>query len=165
MWDSGVDLALAKIIALETTVGESVGVPRFSYVQLAGQAPHRGAEIICVGQPGRDDLESKSRRKTKYNLVEISEGCFRGMVPGVDPLDNEEIGTLMHDAWTYWGHSGAPLLSRDSGMLVGIHSSWDDKTTMRHGVPLVAVKWFIERNLTIIGNLETRRISNGETED
>lgn len=99
----------------------------------------RGAEIICIGQPGRDDLESSTARKTKYSLVEVSEGCFRGMVIGIDPLDNSSIGTLKHDAWTYWGHSGAPLLRKDDGTLVGLHSSWDNETAMRHGIPLVAI--------------------------
>lgn len=28
-----------------------------------------------------------------------------------DLHNNEEIGALKHDCWTYWGHSGAPLLS------------------------------------------------------
>ena len=76
--------------------------------------------IICLGQPGRDDLESEDRKSTTYNLVEVSEGCFRGLVKGRDVQDNEDIGSLMHDAWTYWGHSGAPLLREADGRLVGL---------------------------------------------
>lgn len=63
------------------------------------------------------------------------------MVSGQDPNDNEEIGSLMHDAWTYWGHSGAPLLLRGGeGGLVGLHSIWDEGTGMRHGVPAAAIE-------------------------
>jgi hypothetical protein len=69
------------------------------------------------------------------------------MIPDVDPQDNSEIGTLKHDAWTYWGHSGAPLLRRVDGSLLGLHSSWDDSTAMRHGVPLVAIKSFLSEHL------------------
>ena len=69
--------------------------------------------------------------------------CAGGMIPGADPHENFEIGTMKHDAWTYWGHSGAPLLLEEDGTLIGIHSSWDDQTTMRHGIPLIAIKHFM----------------------
>lgn len=103
-------------------------------------------------------MEAPGNQKTRYNLVEVSEGAFRGLVKGVDPHDNSEIGTLRHDAWTYWGHSGAPLLRRIDGTLIGLHSSWDDKTAMMHGVPLVAIEWFVKRHL-----LELERVG-GEIE-
>jgi hypothetical protein len=138
-WDSFRDLALLKIIAIEST---SQGVPTFRTVKLYQGKMSYKMSILCIGQPGRDDLESKESRKTTYNLVEVSEGTFRGMVKGVDPQDNEDIGALMHDAWTYWGHSGAPLLREVDG-LVGLHSSWDDGTAMRHGVPGDAIREFL----------------------
>lgn len=50
----------------------------------------------------------------------------------------------MHDCWTYWGHSGAPLMLRATGELVGLHSSWDDQSGMRRGVPLVALRAFLD---------------------
>jgi hypothetical protein len=137
-------LALLKIVAVET---EEEGVPRFESVELWEGEMRYKVPVICIGQPGRDDLESKDRRSTTYNLVEISEGCFRGMVKGRDAQDNEDIGTLMHDAWTYWGHSGAPLLREADGKLVGLHSSWDDRTAMRHGVPGVAIREFLKIHL------------------
>ena len=148
-WDSFRDLALLKIIAVESDVekvraGET---PSFRSVSLYEGKMGYKMPIICIGQPGRDDLESKESRKTTYNLVEVSEGTFRGMVKGVDPQDNEDIGTLMHDAWTYWGHSGAPLLREADGSLVGLHSSWDDTTAMRHGVPGAAIREFLMRHL------------------
>ncbi|KAF7170316.1 hypothetical protein CNMCM5623_002760 [Aspergillus felis] len=145
-WDSRRDLALARITALERLppAGSQVSlIPSFAYVPLAPPSSSLNAEILCIGQPGADDLESSTPQKTAYDLIEISEGRLRGLIPGADPHDNEEIGTLKHDAWTYWGHSGAPLLRRTDGILLGLHSSWDDTTAMRHGVPLVALREFL----------------------
>lgn len=72
------------------------------------------------------------------------------MIPGADPDNNSEIGSLKHDAWTYWGHSGAPLLKAVDGTLIGLHSSWDDKTAMRHGVPLIAIKHFLQQQVEAV---------------
>ncbi|KAJ7186105.1 trypsin-like cysteine/serine peptidase domain-containing protein [Mycena filopes] len=144
-WDLTRDLALLKIIAVEADA-----VPEaFPFLAPATTPPIPGVRIVCIGQPGQDDLESTSARRTKYHLVEISEGAFRGMVPGADPQDNAEIGTLKHDAWTYWGHSGAPLVGKADGRLVGLHSSWDDQTAMRHGVPHAAISAFLEIHLGV----------------
>ncbi|KAJ7240874.1 hypothetical protein B0H12DRAFT_1134356 [Mycena haematopus] len=71
------------------------------------------------------------------------------MVLGADPHDNSEIGTLRHDAWTYWGHSGAPLIDEAEGTLVGLHSSWDDETAMRHGVPHAAIQAFLHSHFML----------------
>ncbi|KAJ5297653.1 hypothetical protein N7508_007902 [Penicillium antarcticum] len=149
-WDERRDLALAKIVQIEILDELCRGpvAPIFSYVPIA-KSMSFSSPIFCIGQPGADDLESVSLRKTAYDLFELSEGRICGMLAGADPQDNSEIGTLKHTAWTYWGHSGAPLLRRSDGALLGLHSSWDDTTTMRHGVPLAAIRSFITENLPI----------------
>ncbi|OJD16058.1 hypothetical protein AJ78_03731 [Emergomyces pasteurianus Ep9510] len=154
VWDGKCDLALLKIIAIEsydasTTRGDNNGTS-FPFVALSPRMPAVNTPIICIGQPGSEDLESTTNQKTNYDLVEVSRGSFRGIIPGVNPCDNSEIGTLKHDAWTYWGHSGAPLLKAMDGNLVGLHSSWDDKTGMRHGVPLVAIEGFLRDHGEVI---------------
>jgi len=153
-WDPKRDLALLKIIAIELPAlreGE-IEIPSFTFVPLAAGTPSPKEAITCIGQPGRDDLESNGNKRTKYNLIELSEGRLRGMVSNADPQDNSEIGTLKHDAWTYWGHSGAPLLGSKDGALVGLHSSWDDQTAMRHGIPLLAIVGFLREHLAdVIG--------------
>ncbi|CAF9930158.1 hypothetical protein IMSHALPRED_008094 [Imshaugia aleurites] len=154
-WDRIRDLALLKILAIESDTGKEGGIPTFSFVPRSPRAPTHRAPIVCIGQPGRDDLESTSSRRTKYNLVEVSEGMFRGMIPGANPDENSDIGTLKHDAWTYWGHSGAPLLLEEDGTLIGLHSSWDDETTMRHGIPLVAIKHFLQERMTVAAGRST----------
>lgn len=98
-------------------------------------------KLFCVGQPGRDDLESKSARKTNYDVVSTSTGCYEKCLPG-DVNDNSEIGKLQHDCWTYWGHSGAALLNSKCEVL-GLHSSWDDELGTRHGVHLNAIQNFL----------------------
>jgi hypothetical protein len=150
VWDPRRDLALAKVIHVEMEQPQpgdtDVRCPIFSYISPATiQDPTES--IFCIGQPGADDLESSMPRKTAYDLIEVSGGRLCGLIPNVDPHDNSEIGVLKHDAWTYWGHSGAPLLRSSDGALVGLHSSWDESTAMRHGVPLVAIRALLEANL------------------
>ncbi|KAJ6564676.1 trypsin-like cysteine/serine peptidase domain-containing protein [Mycena capillaripes] len=148
-WDLTRDLALLKIVVLESAA-DTDAVRTFPFIHPAAHAPTKGTPIICIGQPGQDDLESVSARRTKYPFIEVSEGSMCGMVEGADPQDNSEIGTLMHDAWTYWGHSGAPLIHAGEGTLVGLHSSWDDRTAMRHGVPHAAVEAFLAIHLNVV---------------
>jgi len=52
-------------------------------------------------------------------VLHISTGLSRGYASGQDAQDNLEIGALTHDCWTYWGHSGAPLVETSTGCLVG----------------------------------------------
>lgn len=151
VWDSTRDLALLRIIAIESSASQKTAIPVFSFVPLSSSAPSFKTPIVCIGQPGSDDLESTSDRSTNYNVVEVSEGKFCGMMPGADPENNSEIGSLKQYVWTYWGHSGAPLLKAADGTLIGLHSSWDDKTAMRHGVPLIAIKHFLQQVDAAIG--------------
>ncbi|KAJ7069963.1 trypsin-like cysteine/serine peptidase domain-containing protein [Mycena amicta] len=143
VWDAVRDLALLKITAVESTTE----IPSFEFIRISDRAPATGTPIVCIGQPGQDDLESKTAQRTNYPFIFVSDGRVRGMVPGADPQDNAEIGSLKHDAWTYWGHSGAPLIRTADGTLVGLHSSWDDKTAMRHGVPHAAIQEFLRLHL------------------
>ncbi len=150
VWDAKRDLALLKIVAIESEVGQEGMVPVFKSIPSNSKVLGIKMSILCIGQPGRDDLESApgSNKKTKYNLMEISEGTYKGLVKGADPQDCSDIGSLMHDAWTYWGHSGAPLVKVSDGTLVGLHSSCDEETGIRHGVPAVAIAEFLERQLS-----------------
>jgi hypothetical protein len=156
VWDGRRDLALGRIVCVE-----GVDVPDiFAFMSLPPsrlESPelYMRTPILCIGQPGADDLESERPRKTDYALVEISEGKLRGLIPNADPQDNSEIGTLKHDAWTYWGHSGAPLLCRETGSLLGLHSSWDDETAVRHGIPLVAIQEFLMEHLPGLSTRES----------
>ncbi|KAF2242844.1 trypsin-like serine protease [Trematosphaeria pertusa] len=159
-WDPQRDLALLRVIAAEPPtlpqsqfLSHSHSNPKSMHQTLT--FPHASlfpsshplqpsTPLLCIGHPGSEDLEvSKPGVATGYDVLHISSGAYRGLALGQDAQDNSEIGALMHDCWTYWGHSGAPLLERRTGELVGLHSSWDEETGMRRGVPGEAVRAFL----------------------
>jgi hypothetical protein len=149
-WDAQRDLALLRIVAAQKIEGasSSSGEQEFPFISLAESTPKRDASLGCIGHPGSEDLEaSLPGAKTNYDVLHVSVGAFRGYAVGQDLQDNSEIGALEHDCWTYWGHSGAPLVDRRTERLVGLHSSWDEETRMRRGIPLEAVRSFMERNV------------------
>ncbi|KAM0431020.1 hypothetical protein ACHAPT_005657 [Fusarium lateritium] len=138
-WDPTRDLALLMIVAAEPPHRP------FPYARLAASPPKTNTRLFCVGHPGSEDLEAERRGvPTEYDALVLSEGTFRGLASGQDPQDNSEMGSLKHTCWTYWGHSGAGLFDRKTGMLVGVHSSWDEDTGMRRGVPFEALLAFLE---------------------
>lgn len=137
-WDATRDLALLVIIK------SSSQSTSFPYAALSATPPQVSTRLICIGHPAAEDLEAPlPGTKTGYDTLVLSTGTFRGLADQ-DPQDNSNIGALMHSCWTYWGHSGAPLVDRRSGDLVGLHSSWDDQTGMRRGVPLEALTAFLD---------------------
>lgn len=150
-WDAQRDLALLRITSAQTPYVDNRAIAHtggpiqgFPFVRLADAPPPLGSRLICIGHPGSEDLENEQPGvKTNYEVLHLSTGVFRGYADGQDPQDNSEIGALMHDCWTYWGHSGAPILDRRSGKLIGLHSSWDDQTAMRRGVTLEAIQAFL----------------------
>ncbi|KAK4183010.1 trypsin-like cysteine/serine peptidase domain-containing protein [Podospora australis] len=140
-WDPVRDLSLLQITAASSPPGGS-----FPAVTPADHPPPVDTKLICVGHPGSEDFEADEEGvATGYDVLHLSTGAFRGYAERQDVQDNSEIGALQHDCWTYWGHSGAPLLDRDTGRLVGLHSSWDDETGMRRGVGIEAVGEFLRR--------------------
>ncbi|KAL2881783.1 hypothetical protein SGCOL_002939 [Colletotrichum sp. CLE4] len=151
-WDGRRDLALLKIISAQQSPpssGPSSSPPSggFPFITLSSTPPVLKARLICVGHPGSEDFEATMPgTKTDYDVLHLSTGTFRGCAEGQDPQDNSDIGALMHSCWTYWGHSGAPLVDRKTGTLIGVHSSWDDETGMRRGIAWEAISEFLEEN-------------------
>lgn len=138
-WDARRDLAL-----LQTTAAPA-SCPTFPHIDISASPPKLNTPLLCIGHPGSEDLEaSQAGIETNYDVLHISEGRFRGVAKNQDVQDNSEIGALMHDCWTYWGHSGAPLVDSRSGRLIGLHSSWDDETGMRRGVAWQAIREFLD---------------------
>ena len=148
LWDMRRDLALLRIVSAQSPSQDTSleGTPHgFPYAALADEPPSIDARLVCIGHPGSEDLEAAEPSvKTDYDVLHLSTGAFRGYADGQDLQDSSEIGALMHDCWTYWGHSGAPILDRRSGRLIGLHSSWDDQTAMRRGIPLEAIRAFLQ---------------------
>ncbi|KAF2005200.1 AT hook domain-containing protein family protein, partial [Amniculicola lignicola CBS 123094] len=152
-WDGKRDLALLQIIAAQPSPNLSLASSTsdshsFPFTSVSSTPPKYLTPLLCIGHPGSEDLEvGRPGVATGYDVLHISEGRFRGYAKGEDREDNSEIGALRHDCWTYWGHSGAPLVLRDEsggvGVLVGLHSSWDEETGMRRGVGWEALKSFL----------------------
>ena len=143
--DEKADIAVMKIIKSESSKG--VQVLTFPFVALAEEGENKkNQRCYCVGQPFPYDLEGEDGEdgeKMDWELVTTTRGRIKRVMAG-DVLDNFEIGKLVHDAWTYWGHSGAPLYDTN-GCIIGMHSSWDDETCNRHGVALAALHHFCDR--------------------
>jgi hypothetical protein len=152
VWDAKRDLVLLIIVQAPDPSSP------FPFHCLSTNALRPRACLVCVGHPGSEDLEETiAGVQTNYDTLVLSVGTYRGLAPGQDPHDNSEIGALMHDCWTYWGHSGAPLIERDTGYLVGLHSSWDDETAMRRGVAWEALKAFADE----VAGLGTKGMPGG----
>ncbi|KAG0649254.1 hypothetical protein D0Z07_4266 [Hyphodiscus hymeniophilus] len=93
LWDAQRDLALMKVVAVETEEPKAWECQCFDLCHCRASAQREPHFFL-----GRDDLDSTSEKRTTYSLVEVSQGTFRGMVDGKDPQDSFGIGTLMHDA-------------------------------------------------------------------
>lgn len=144
--DIKADIALLDVVSYyddETRMMRRAKLSRpFPFVDI-GDSLTLGETLVCFGQPGRDDLESAVKRKTGYDIFMRSRGVYEGSLEG-DLHDNNEIGKLQHNCWTYWGHSGAPLLNKDC-KVIGLHSSWDDEEGTRHGIHLTAIDRFLKK--------------------
>jgi hypothetical protein len=112
-WDPKRDLALLQIISAQRHPADETCdgavMPKFPSVNLATTQPPLNRPLVCIGHPGSEDLETELPGiKTKYDILHVSTGAFRGYASDQAIQDNSEIGALKHDCWTYWGHSGAP---------------------------------------------------------
>ncbi|KJE98087.1 hypothetical protein CAOG_08113 [Capsaspora owczarzaki ATCC 30864] len=131
------DCALMRVVQVDRKVVRASDNISFPFASLASQGALPCSLAFCIGQPASDDEASN------YPLFFTSRGVILGyQSSGEDLHRNDEIGQLIHSCWTYWGHSGAPIVNED-GLIVGMHSSWDDKTN-RHGIPLEAIRAFMK---------------------
>ena len=126
--DPKLDLA---VLVVEAGGGDLPWAP------LARAAPTTGTTVVAVGQPGTRTPDGAA---TGYQPWHVSVGQVRG-VKG-EALADQSLGGTMHDAWTYWGHSGSPLFD-DRGRIVALHNSWDSSTAMRHAVRHEAILHFL----------------------
>mmetsp|Transcript_14797 Transcript_14797/g.16867 ORF Transcript_14797/g.16867 Transcript_14797/m.16867 type:complete len:374 (+) Transcript_14797:144-1265(+) len=118
-----------------------------------------GLDIFALGNPCDIDLEAcdeddeRSKRKNKRNMnrfnpFHVSQGKLTKRL-SVAEAKAKGLGRQIHSAWTYWGHSGCPLVSvRNIGgqisiCIVGIHNSWDDRNGNRHCVPVDEILHFV----------------------
>lgn len=172
-WDERRDLALLSIIAAQTPRGNAGHLhvdndgstsrahdSSFANLRISSSWPALNTGLVCIGQPGAEDMEAAMEgTKAGYPILAMSRGRFLGYAPDQDIQDNSDIGALCHDAWTYWGHSGAPLVDcRAGGRLIGLHSSWDDSTGTRRGVGVESIQGFLTEVDEVLSNGKTSEI-------
>jgi len=93
------------------------------------------------------DLELASGatpRKNGFTPFWTSAGALQGELAPELALA-KGVGPQRHSCWTYWGHSGCPIVRAADGQarIVALHNSWDDSNGQRHGVPLRALREFV----------------------
>lgn len=128
-YDGKLDLAICALTAEK----------RLPFAPVAKAAPASGTWVACIGQPG---TSTPTGQPTGYQPFHVSTGSIRGYLD--NPLGDQGLGRVKHDAWTYWGHSGSPLFN-NKGQIVAMHNSWDSKTAMRHSVPHQAIVAFLDQ--------------------
>merc|ERR1711976_194593 len=132
--------------------------------------------VFALGNPCDFDLESVTKRsRNGFDPFHVSWGRLVTTI-SANTAKRKGVGTLIHSCWTYWGHSGCPLVhviiqgERDDGddeddddnnnnsttctendndmkaVIVGIHNSWDDSNCNRHGIPLNIIRDFIRNH-------------------
>jgi len=108
-----------------------------TFARLAPAPPGKGDAVVCIGNPGEYAPDGKP---TGYKAFHVSTGKLRGFQ--FNRVGDQTLGRAEHDAWTYWGHSGAPLFD-PRGRVVAMHNSWDEFTGMRRAVTHEAIERFL----------------------
>jgi hypothetical protein len=151
---SSTDLALLQIEkeTLETLTLNSLDVAKRG-------DDKNGTDIFALGNPcdidlevsTKDDQGQTKRSKNGFFPFHFSEGKLEKKISKEKAI-KYGLGRQIHSAWTYWGHSGCPLVASIkkgdntfSICIVGIHNSWDDRNGNRHGVRLDDIWSFICR--------------------
>lgn len=109
----------------------------FAHVPFAGSPANHNAPVLCVGNPAGQHPDGQP---TPYAQFHVSVGRIVWHAP--QPLGDQTLGRTQHNAWTYWGHSGAPLFDR-SGRIVALHNSWEANGGTRHAVTHQAILQFL----------------------
>jgi hypothetical protein len=146
--DNAADLALLRIVAHAGGDGAGEAAPRHAGLR-CGAASNDRARVVCIGNPSEFNLESSTkgaRIRFAPPIFHSSEGALIGRTRPEVLERNACVGPWEHTAWTYWGHSGAPLVNRE-GLIVGLHNSWDDSTGSRHCVGPDALAVFLAEAL------------------
>ena len=109
-----------------------------------------GVRIFALGNPCDIDLEtdSETQRRNGFFPFHVSEGRLEHKI-SLHKSKREGLGRQIHSAWTYWGHSGCPLIGmlecKDGlePLVLSIHNSWDERNGNRHGISLDEIISFV----------------------
>jgi hypothetical protein len=153
--DYGRDVALMQIVYVhERSTQDGDDDLEFVHIPIASVRAAVATRVACVGQPA-------TRSRGRGGRCELAVSYGRVERYAADAHDSSVLGAMEHSAWTYWGHSGAPLVrvvrgcagtpgsdSSEAGLeLVGMHSSWDETRGARHGVPVEPIHHVVGRGV------------------
>ena len=150
--DEKLDLALLKIIEIYENEKyfkiEKIPEKKFLYSKIKVTPKKEnekvGEKIFCIGNPCFAMYDDYGKfEKNKYKPFWVTFGKIKGYI-GDAIYCKKELGPLIHNCWTYWGHSGAPIFNK-YGEIVGMHNSWNDKNGDRHGLSLLGIHKFISK--------------------
>ena len=150
--DGQLDLALLKITEVlinEKFVKiEKIFEKKFIYSKIKSAQNQKnekiGTKVFCIGNPCFEMYDDEGKlKKNNYKPFCISFGKIKGYSRDGIYCKND-LGPLIHDCWTYWGHSGAPIFNYN-GEIVGMHNSWNEKNANRHGNSLLGINKFVSK--------------------
>lgn len=150
--DEKLDLALLKIIEIYENDNfikiEKMPEKKFIYskIKISSREENEkiGEKVFCIGNPCFTMYDDYGKlEKNNYQPFWITFGKIKGYI-GNGIYCKKELGPLIHNCWTYWGHSGAPIFN-NNGEIVGMHNSWNDKNLDRHGNSLLGITKFISK--------------------
>lgn len=139
-FDNDIDLALLQICPRLQH-----GLELTSLTLASNGSDLDGRRIFALGNPCDIDLETdlNTPRTNGFFPFNVSEGRLESKI-SLKKSKAEGLGRQIHSAWTYWGHSGCPLigLHEMKPFIFGIHNSWDERNGNRHGISLDEVRMF-----------------------
>jgi S1-C subfamily serine protease len=113
---------------------------------------HKGKTVIAVGNPGTiyDATHTPPLFLSSHGKILANNASV------LADINEDGLGPIKHNAYTYWGHSGSPLFDA-GGLVVAMHNSWDEtesvhiafgrgtfRTGMRRGVSSQRIMQFIQ---------------------
>ena len=149
--DDQLDLALLKIIEIYENEKfikiQNIPEKKFIYSNIKSTPKENekvGEKVFCIGNPGfAMYCDNGKFEKNHYKPFWISFGKIKGYI-GDGIYCKNELGPLIHNCWTYWGHSGAPIFN-SNGKIIGMHNSWNERNADRHGNSLLGISKFISK--------------------
>ena len=148
--DDQLDLALLKIIEIyengKFTKIENFPEKKFNYskIKISSLNEIIVENVFYIGNPCFTMYDDDGKlENNKYKPFWISFGKIKGYIKDGIYCKND-LGPLIHNCWTYWGHSGAPIFNTN-GKIVGMHNSWNEKNANRHGNSLLGIIKFISK--------------------
>lgn len=120
--DQNFDLAIVKL-----STNDTLPTAKISYA-----SPAARTRVVCIGP-------------YKVGGIAAPFSVSTGRIAGFhgDRLGPQRpLGATKHTAWTYYGHSGAPIFN-EYGEIVALHNTWNSATATRHAVPCEAIVKFL----------------------